>query len=138
MSNEVISAWDVYLVMQLDSVSCLANALTLLAFAATAICIGWHAMSAGEDHWSWNQQKLPERQEFRRKLRGSAKKAAAVALTFAVITALIPSSKTVAAMIVLPAIANNETVQTEAADLYKLAKKALAEAVSDDDEAKKE
>jgi hypothetical protein len=44
----------------------------------------------------------------------------------------LPSTKTAAAMVVLPAIANNERIQHEAGDLYQLAKQALANAAAPD------
>jgi len=50
----------------------------------------------------------------------------------------LPSSKTAAAMIVIPAIANNERFQAEASDLYDLAKKGLEKVVAGDPPKKEE
>lgn len=46
-----------------------------------------------------------------------------------VTSSLVPSTKTAAAMLVVPAIVNNERLQKEASELYQIAKKALKEAV---------
>jgi len=48
-----------------------------------------------------------------------------------------PSSKTMAMMKVIPAIANNEDVQGECKELYGLAKQGLKELVTDDEEGEK-
>ena len=45
---------------------------------------------------------------------------------------MIPSSKTVAAMYVIPALANNEALKIESKELYELAKGALKDMVKED------
>lgn len=46
-----------------------------------------------------------------------------------IITSALPSTRTLAAMIVLPELVNNEQIQNEAGELYGLAKEALKQAV---------
>ena len=133
MSNEVISAWDVYWVMQLDSISVLISGLLAVSAVVCAGLFLVQAVHAGEDCWSWNEGSIQERKEFRRTIRGHGARALVAAMFFALASALTPSSKTVAAMLILPAIANNETIQREAGDLYGLAKEALREAVGGDE-----
>lgn len=48
---------------------------------------------------------------------------------FGACTALIPSSKTIAMMIAIPAIANSEPIQKDLPELYQLAKDALKEQI---------
>jgi ammonia channel protein AmtB len=49
-----------------------------------------------------------------------------------ILSCFIPTNKEVAMIKVIPAIANNETIQTECKDLYKLAKQGLTDLVTDD------
>lgn len=44
-------------------------------------------------------------------------------------TTLIPSSKTIAMMVAIPAIANSEPIQKDIPELYQLAKEALKEQI---------
>lgn len=46
--------------------------------------------------------------------------------------AFIPSSERMAILVVLPAVVNNESVQTEAKEVYELAKRGLAKLVEDE------
>lgn len=134
MATEVISAWDVYLVMQLDTISGLFVGLLV---ASSVICAGLFVVQAchsSDDHWSWNEGNIEERKELRRKLRAYSAKTLVVAMFFALASATLPSTRTAAAMLVLPAIANNETIQKEAGELYGLAKEALREAVGGDED----
>lgn len=109
----MITAWDVYWVMQLDSIAALFFGLAIVG-ACVAVIAGIATLC--ED---WRPKKS----------LAVVYSCALVAVTLA--AALTPSSKTAAAMIVLPAIANNETLHAEAGKLYELAKKALADAVGD-------
>ena len=102
---EGISAFDVYLVMQLDSIR---GGIGVLCFlSVSGLCI---AAVDGE----------------RLSLRWWASLAGTVVA--AVVCTFTPSSKTAAAMIVLPAITSEqvtEPVAAEAKELYALAKRAL-------------
>lgn len=49
----------------------------------------------------------------------------AVPLISLLVATLLPSTKTTAAMFILPKIVNNENVQKEAPEIYEIAKKAL-------------
>lgn len=111
----VISAWDVYWVMQLDAIGV---AMVLISIVGMII--------VGCLFLGWLEKDVP----------GFVLALITPAWGFALLLAIfLPSTKTAAAMIVLPAVANNETVQTEAVDLCRLAKKALADAVGEEPEA---
>lgn len=109
----MISPFEIYLVMQLDSLVGLSIAFSLLFGAATLFAV----FSAFDD-------------AFDRPILVISMTAAPFLV--AVLTAtLLPSSKTAAAMIVIPAIANNEKIQDEAGELYQLAKQGLKQIVAD-------
>lgn len=57
------------------------------------------------------------------------KKAFRIAVVCATLFVAMPSSKTIAMMYVIPAVANSETIQQEAADWYDIAKEGFREMV---------
>jgi hypothetical protein len=115
----MISPWEIYWVMQLDTINNLAG------FASFIGLFGMPFM------WGFI---LSETDSVAVRVAGSGVTAAWV-LALALV-AFLPSSKTAAAMIVIPAIANNERFQSEASDLYQLAKQGLQKLVADDQEKK--
>jgi hypothetical protein len=109
----MITAFDIYLVLQLDSITRI--------FSIAAIASGISSLILGMIGFC----------EGRPNMIKAAKKCIAVAMLSAVPVAFIPSSKTAAAMIVIPAIVNNEKFQGEAKELYDLAKRALSDEVTE-------
>jgi hypothetical protein len=103
--DEMISAWDIYWVMQLDTIRSALGVASVFALVATAMSALAIAIEGASPRYA--------------KFFGAALAPLAIA------AALVPSSKTAAAMVVLPAIANNQTIQREAGDLYGIAKDAL-------------
>lgn len=113
----MISPWEIYWVMQLDTINNFAGLASFIGLFAVAFVWGF-VLSETE---------------------GMVTRIAASALTamWALVLALavfLPNSKTAAAMIVIPAIANNERFQAEASDLYDLAKQGLKKIVATDEE----
>src|SRR5690606_37769141 len=125
-------AWDIYWVMQLDSIGVLLFLIALVSGIATLVLLVWAAMHAEEDRYSWNEGKTEERIAFRVQLLRWAKQAGGVSAVMIIAASVVPSTKTAAAMIVLPAVANSETVQREAGELYGIAKDALRELAKPD------
>lgn len=119
-----ISAWDVYWVLQLDSIGGLLVAATILSGIATCVTLFIGALMTDRDFCHSEQQDAQWLKVKRLSLQFFI-----ATCVFAPCATLIPSTKTAAAMIVLPALVNNTSVQHEAGDLYKLAKEALAHAV---------
>lgn len=111
----MISPWDIYLVMQLDSINGTFEWMAWMCAIAAGGIAFVHLITEGEAG-SWRSVKI----------------ALAISLASAFATAFIPASKTAAAMLVIPAIANNEAIQREAGDLYQLAKDGLRELVKPD------
>lgn len=123
----MITAWQIYWVMQLDSIGCFVFAAFVISLVCGGCAFLFAAIHAGDDHWSWNCDRIGQRQDFRRTLYRWGRLAIAASLVCGLAAALIPSTKTAAAMIVIPAVANNEAIQHEAGDLYGIAKDALRE-----------
>jgi len=123
----MITAWQIYWVMQLDSIG---GALVAVAAIAGAAAVVLWIGGAIEKACS---NTLPELDISKREAaRGAAMHRAAKPMTWLaavliLVNAFIPSTKTAAAMIVLPAVANNEAIQREAGELYGIAKDALRE-----------
>lgn len=111
----MITAWQIYWVMQLDVIRSGMVGVPIFAFS---IAVFFAIASGGES--VWNEEK--------HRLYGWVKPFLAILTIMVVSWVFIPSSKTVAAMIVLPAITSDkviETVTPEARELYELAKDAL-------------
>lgn len=117
----MITPWEIYWVLQLDSIN---GALGVVggACGVAAILIGIVAVissdlgDVSDESWAVIKRWL--------------KCLVVVAGVCIVLLGVIPSTKTAAAMIVVPAIVNNKAVQHEAGDLYALAKEALKEAIA--------
>jgi hypothetical protein len=120
--------------MQLDSIGfAFGVAAFVLCAVAVSVWISWISAKENCDPEAWfspefkakalrNRNSLPA-------LRAACLKLSVAAISSLLVLGLLPSTKTAAAMVVLPAIANNETLHTEAGELYGLAKQALKEAV---------
>ena len=118
----MISAWDIYWVMQLDTLIGMfvgvAMACVYVVFLAGLFTDG-EALGIDSDRpASW--LKWP----------------AVIFVAAGLCAAFLPSTKTAAAMIVIPRIANNEAIQHEAGDLYGIAKDALRTLAAPKQEAK--
>lgn len=118
----MISAFDVYLVMQLDSIVSTATIFAIIAGLASVLNLVIGVIASIDE------------EDFAPRLLRSGKLCLSACLVFAAVATLTPSTKTMAAMIVLPALTSDEVVQPvkkEAAELYDLAKQALRQAVED-------
>lgn len=126
----MITPFQIYLIMQLDSLNGVAIFLSILSGVACLVgCIMYIVNIDLAPKYDDNKAYY----ETGHKLMRVARWPFVIALAAAT---LLPSSKTMAAMIILPAIVNNEKVQQEAGELYKIAKEGLRELVTDEDEVK--
>ncbi len=117
-----MSAWDVYWIMQMDSLRDFATgSLSLLVPVWIILTVGC-VMAACE----CDDEKDAQKTVGKFWVRCSC---ALLALCAVSLTALsfVPSTKTMAAMYVVPAIANNERLQTDLADVYDLGMERLRE-----------
>ena len=116
----MVSAWDVYWVLQLDSIVQVFIGLALASACMVVGCGIGIIESYGDDEAAW---------------RGRAFKAAASFVFFLLATGLTPTSRTAAAMILVPKLTSPEVLQpvgAEAKELYGLAKDALRRIGKDD------
>lgn len=123
-----MNAWQIYWILQLDSIG------HLLDFAAIVliITVAMFAVVGGImkcDERSKETSNYIGGMTLHRQLRW----AVPLLIVFGLANTFVPSTKTMAAMIVLPAIVNNTKLQHEAGELYNLAKQALVHAVHKDD-----
>lgn len=121
----MISPWEIYWILQLDSIRDFFGAGVFL-FGAAGLMATIFAPILFD---SYSDFKASPKKVFG--WIGSG------LLVFSAALCFTPSTKTAAAMFIIPAIANNEAIQKEAGDLYSLAKQALTEAIKPDDEPKK-
>lgn len=128
----MISAFDVYLVMQMDSFGSTFAGIGFLA-AAMSVCsfFAWY-FCASADPDEWYSEGFKKAAENRKKRAPSMfsvfRKSAVVSLAAFAIGSFIPSTKTAAAMIVLPAITSDRVINAvtpELRDLLDLTKGAL-------------
>lgn len=121
----MITPFEIYLVMQLNNISCLLGVTALVSGIVTFGCYLFGAIEKSSSkispESSWSQREA----ENAVALFGIGKKAAVILVVSGLLAAFTPSSSTAAAMIVIPKIANSETIQKEAGDLYDIAKDAL-------------
>jgi hypothetical protein len=120
-----MSAWTVYWVLQLDGIRSLLYTLAVLA----VVCAGISTFVGGLMATGYNDEETIKGKY----ILGLARKFVVAFVVLFSIGILIPSSKTAAAMIVLPALTSEEvvgTVKSEAKELYEMAKEALKEKIT--------
>lgn len=123
----MITAWQIYWVMQLDSIGGMLTFTAIVCGVAVLFLWVWGAI---EKACSSNspEMELSKREAARGvALHRSAKPLTILAGILLLANAFIPSTKTAAMMLVIPAVANNQAIQREAGDLYGIAKDALRE-----------
>lgn len=114
-----LTAMDIYLVMQSDSIAVAFNVVgvvfsVIFGVGALRSTVAW----SGGDSPGWPLILLWP--------------AFGLSLMIAIGSAFIPSTKTAATMYVVPAIVNNETLQEDAGEFYELAKDALRDAIGNE------
>lgn len=112
---EIISAWEIYWVLQLDTIGAAAEISSFLGVFIMPFVAGFLVCEVK----TWPAYVA----------------SAALIAAWLVVTAVavfLPSTKTAAAMFVIPKIANSEVIQAEAGELYELAKQAMRRAVTDE------
>ena len=115
----MISAWQVYLVMQLDGIK---NFLSIPALIVATLC------GVGVLMFPLILDVIDSSDIERETVIKAAKRIVLSAFVCGALATAIPSSKTAAAMILLPALTSDSAVATvvpEARELYELAKDAL-------------
>lgn len=123
-----MTAWQVYWVMQLDGIG-----YTLTFFTFALVCAALQFLFIGSLITERGSSYATDKQDAARAtIQRRTKWLVIGAIATATVNVFVPTTKTAAAMVVLPAIANSEAIRAEAGDLYHIAKQALREAVTDD------
>lgn len=117
----MITPWEIYWVLQLDSIrACLVTVAVLSGpVAALTLFIGAMArdcMDLSDESWA--------------RAKRMVKRLTVTLCVSLALASLLPSTKTAAAMIIVPKIVNSLTIQHEAGDIYNLAKQALRDAIA--------
>lgn len=115
---DMITPWTIYAVMKLDLLISLISAIICIGGALGVVAL-FYSFS-----YDCNNDKRPVIWKWLKRLLG-------LWLVLLTLVVLLPSSKMLAAMLVLPRIANNEAVQVEAKEFYDLAKEAMVELTKD-------
>jgi hypothetical protein len=132
---EVISAWELYLWTRLDGIISLLSGWTTFAIIVLALgvifCAIGRVMCAS---WlvDYPSDTIVKKRLyfcdafFKSKLVWIG---GVFVVVLSILTAFIPTKKDVAIIFILPKIANNQTIQQEAGEIYSIAKEALRELV---------
>ena len=120
MENEIITTFWLYIILQLDAIRETAVGFAILFGLASGGCIiGIMVNTCDHDDW---------------KIKTIHKVATicsiGIFMLSAITLALAPTSRNAALIAILPAVVNNETIQTEASELYDLAKEGMRNLVS--------
>lgn len=117
---EFINPFTVYLTMIADNI--VAGFAVALIVSLGAVCA--YALASDE---SGIRVEVKENRILKRN------KFAKYSVIFLLLGMLTPDTKTLAAMYIVPKIANNETLQTEANELYQIFREELRESLKEDD-----
>jgi hypothetical protein len=130
--SAVISPWQIYLILQLDSFG---SGFEYIAILGLVAAVTFALIGALDKEGAANYPNHPAAESKRKSGAAQHRRASwffGASLLAGAFTCLLPSTRTAAAMFLIPAVANNETIQREAGELYTLAKDALANAVKPD------
>ena len=131
-----MNAWTIYWILQLDNIGGMVGVASVLAAILLAVLIVYALIcqNSNPEEWISSEYKNKAQRALDRapSVTKAAKKTGFLLAGLLAFSAFLPTTKTAAAMVILPAIVNNERIQHEAGDLYQLAKQALANAVAPD------
>lgn len=120
----MISPWTIYWITRLDVVGEVLQMCMTMSVLVAITTTGLWILNNCTNHFDSGNPEVGKRWR-----RGSLASIAASVL-FIAATIALPTTKQMAAIYIIPAIANNEQIQAEASELYDLAKdylKSLAE-----------
>lgn len=123
----MISAWEIYWILQLDTFNLAAIFVGLFLFCLAVIFYIYGETTLDEGQKENSDEKIKEGKTHC-KLGTLTGFLGCVLVLFSV---FLPSTQTAATMWLAPKIINNKQIQEEASELYGLAKKALKEAVDE-------
>lgn len=119
----MLTPFNIYLIMQLDDLrAMLCIPLVLSLFVTVIGFIMFVANAAPQNRTPCDSDTASPWYLMGKTL---LRHAAPVAVLSTLLIAVLPSSRSAATIVILPAVANNEAIQREAAELYLLAKEGL-------------
>lgn len=113
-----MSPWTVYWVMQADSI----KGLLIGGTIAT-----WFACFIGVFAWFMSKDRHIGNPEINALIGKWIKRLFPAAIACSVAVTFIPDTRTLCAVIAVPAVVNNEQLQADAADIYRLGMERLKE-----------
>ena len=111
-----LSPWTIYLWGIADSVSSAAQTVFALSLLPTAILGGIYILAKCQADEDWEGFPV---------VKSWFRRAITVAIFNLLLATFLPSSKTIAMMVVLPAIVNSEPIQKDLTEVYRMAVDAL-------------
>jgi hypothetical protein len=115
-----MNAFSLYLILQLDSIVRTLGIISVIGAGGSLLGFIVAALQRSDEY---------NGHEVSSAIFKYAKRGLITCVALFAFNGLLPSSKTAAVMIVLPAVANNENIQREAGELYQIAKQGLADLV---------
>lgn len=130
-----MNAWTIYWILQLDSLNTLFCILSVFATIGAGISVV-AAIALSADLSAYDVEKKTKDFLHAQLIQKVAKCMSIVASILLLLAAFLPTTKTAAAMVILPAVVNNQKIQAEAGDLYNIAKQALRKAAGAEESTK--
>jgi hypothetical protein len=144
----IIDPFYLYLILQLDSIKAFIETIGVLSLVGVLVASfsllirGSSARDtakiyADDDSRLYKQRHAAETAtaESSFRLMWKAVRISPIPLLLLAVNAFLPTSERMAALVVLPAVANNAHIQEEASEVYELAKKGLERLVTGDEAA---
>lgn len=116
-----ISPWTIYFWQLADSIKSLTDNIGIISMFLALVPLMLIICSGGE---------VLEDAHIGATLKKALKLGAIFGVVFSLISAFIPSSKTIAMMVVVPAVVNSEPIQKDLPELYKIGVEALKEQIA--------
>lgn len=107
-----MTAFQVYLVMQLDSASAAFFIAAIVSGLISLVTVVLAGIGVADEDCPWHENTAG--------VKAFARTMAIVFAVFFVLAAATPSTKTACAMIAVPKIVNNEKLQGDMSDVYEL------------------
>jgi hypothetical protein len=131
-----MSAWTLYLVTRLDAIQEFAHigaAISALVcfWSLVVVLVSACNIADGDKPWGSTAGVVETSMVAMRYARRTLKWNVSFFVLFCVISVVTPTTQQAAVILVVPAIANNENIQREAGDIYKLAKEYLEKQVKE-------
>ena len=123
----MISGSEIYWITRMDNISFFIGLVATLGLGATLVLLILKLVTKLDGDLDDDQTKLINKSLIVSMMLG---------ILFSLGSIFVPTTKEMAMIKVIPAIANNEKIQNECIDIYKLAKKGLEEMVDQKSEEK--